>query len=289
MEWPSFLEKGLRLWNSNGALRKLTLMILVVLFIFYISDNAPSVRSIQPAQHLLESTTLNTVSNTKSKYAYATFLSELDDEVTQKDQDDVYLTCTRMLAYQLLHDPETRTNTSIPFVVLVSPGVPQAKRQRLTNEGAMVVEFPSINMDWMKPGRERWKHVMDKLNVFQLLQFEKVLLLDSDVVIFKRLDGVFQDPATEIMTNRGKREHVKDDEGIQPSRYLMAADTAPVGGSSHKWPAARTGILNAGFVVIHPSIEVFDHYIAVAKIEGRTPGTAPENNLWVCDVKRSSI
>lgn len=283
MERSSFLDRCARFWNSNTPFRKLTLMVLLVLFIFYISDHTPIVSSTPSTQQLLDVSPPNTLSTTRSKYAYATFLSELDDEVTQKDQDDVYLTCTRMLAYQLLHDPETRTNTSIPFVVLVSPGVPQAKRQRLTNEGAIVVEFPSINMDWMKPGRERWKHVMDKLNVFQLLQFEKVLLLDSDVVIFKRLDGVFQDPATEIMTNLGKEENVKDDEGVQPSRYLMAADTAPVGGSNHKWPAARSGILNAGFVIIHPSIEVFEHYIAVANIEGRTPGTAPENNLWVGD------
>lgn len=263
-------------------------MVLAILLIFVLFNHTPAIRSTPYAQQILETTPVRSLrqiqsklEQTESRYAFATFLSELDDETTKKDQDDVYLTCTRMLAYQLLHDPETRTNTSIPFVVLVSPGVPQEKRDRLTSEGAIVVEFPSINMEWMKPGRERWKHVMDKLNVFQLTQFDKVLLLDSDIVVFKRLDGVFQDPATEIMQNLGMEENIKDDEGTQPQAYLMAADTSPVGGSNHKWPAERTGPLNAGFVVIHPSLEVFNHYIAVAKIEGRTPGTAPENNLWV--------
>ena len=71
-----------------------------------------------------------------------------------------------MLIYQLLHDPETRTNTSIPFLVLVTEDVSQDKRDRLTKDGATVIEIGEIVFDWIKPRRSRWKHVIDNLNVF---------------------------------------------------------------------------------------------------------------------------
>ncbi|GIZ49362.1 hypothetical protein CKM354_001239200 [Cercospora kikuchii] len=108
--------------------------------------------------------------------------------------------------------------------MLVPPSVSHSKRHRLQNEGTTVVEVPATNFSWMKPGRDRWAHVMDKLNVYKLVQFEKVLLLDSDIVIFKRLDDIFESPTTEIRTNLGNSSNVKDDEGPQPQRYLMAEE-----------------------------------------------------------------
>lgn len=46
-------------------------------------------------------TDLNTLRSTTSKYAYATLFTE----GAEKEEDDKYLICTRMLTYQLLHDP----------------------------------------------------------------------------------------------------------------------------------------------------------------------------------------
>ena len=215
----------------------------------------------------------------ESKYAFATFLNAAENEDDENAEDTVYFTAVRLLAFQLLHDPETRSET-IPFVVIVDPGVNQTKRTRLEAEGATIVEYPSVENSWMKPARERWAHTLDKLNVLRLTQFEKVLIMDSDIVIFKPLDGIFEEPETALQTNMGREDMAPADEGPQPKTYLMAADSRPVDGTKHKWPAKRNGVLNAGFLVIHPSQEMFDHALRVASIENRTRGDSPENALW---------
>jgi len=270
--------------NASQARRKtlvrrsiLALFAIVVLLTLY---NLPFRQPLDLSSHhgSLSSSYHKTSS---SKNAFAVYLAETENEDDEDAEDDPYFTSIRMQIYQLLHDPRTRTLQNIPFVVLVSPGVNQSKRLRLHNEGAMVVEFPQINIATVHPGRDRWKRVMDKLNVFKLTQFEKVLLMDSDIVIFARLDGVFDDPAAAtLQINRGDPSKAASDEGPQPQIYLMAANCSPKRREKGVWPPEKNGVLNAGFVVIHPSEEMFEHYIRVVSIEGRTPTDAPENNLW---------
>jgi hypothetical protein len=57
-----------------------------------------------------------------NNYAFSAFLAA-PSMPTEKDDDDLYFVGTRMLMYQLLYDPETRTNNSYPFVVLVTQDV----------------------------------------------------------------------------------------------------------------------------------------------------------------------
>jgi hypothetical protein len=59
---------------------------------------------------------------TSNKYAFSAFLAAPSMQ-TREDNDDVYFVGTRMLIYQLLHDPKTRTNNSYPFVVLATSDV----------------------------------------------------------------------------------------------------------------------------------------------------------------------
>jgi len=220
--------------------------------------------------------------NPHSKYAFAAFLAPMAPAKhtgLELNDEDHYMIGIRMLIYQLLHDPITKTNNSIPFIVLVTETVPREYRDRLTKDGAIIVEVAPVKIDWIKPGRERWENVMDKLHVFELVQYEKILLLDADHVIVKPLDGVFDDPATDILSNLGKQENVRDDEGQQPTKYMMAGNSGPYE-ADHPYPAPRGDRLNAGFVVLHPSLDVYKYYMRVANIEGRFPGGSPEQDLW---------
>ena len=256
--------------------RAIYLLLVSAAICFLLLESAKSLKRPHLGLDPSEPSSQANTQSTTSKYAYATFLAETNN----KADEEYYLIGTRMLIYQLLHDPETRTQRSIPFVVLVTPGVSVETRTRLELDGALVVEFPSITIDWLKPGRPRWEHVVDKLNIFKLTQFDKVLLMDVDIVILKRLDALFEEPETDVKENLGNPAEVRDDEGKQPQRYLMAGDSAPVGADKHTWPAPRRDIINAGFVVVHPSEEMFEHYLKVLSIDGRTPGVAPENQLW---------
>ncbi|KAL3425303.1 Glycogenin-1-like protein 2 [Phlyctema vagabunda] len=218
------------------------------------------------------------------QYAYCTFLAPYAKGTGQAigaelSEEDHYLVGARMLIYQLLHDPITRTTSNIPFIVLVTTDVPQSDRHILEQDGATVIEVEPVNIDWIKPGRERWAHVMDKLHVFELTQFEKILLLDTDVVVVKPLDAIFQDPATQISTNLEMANKIRDDEAPQPYEYMMAGNSGPYT-AEHPYPAPRGDRLNAGFVILKPSVDMFNHYISVASIEGRFPGGSPEQDLW---------
>ena len=86
---------------------------------------------------------------TKSKVAYATWLAS--DSASSDDEDvnnDKYFVATRILAYQLLHAPETSTKQDIPFVVLVNGNVSEAKRERLRMDGAIVWEPEPVDPKW---------------------------------------------------------------------------------------------------------------------------------------------
>lgn len=228
----------------------------------------------------------------RSKNAFVVFLNANPSTESQGDgkqralmdelrHEDHYFTGVRMLMYQLLHNPETRTNTSIDFVVLVQKDVPQKNRKQLTMEGAIVKEVEDVKFDWIKPGRDRWAHVMTKLRVFQLVEYEKVLLLDCDIVVTQRLDAIFDDPAAQVAENLGDTEKIMDDEAPQPSTYLMAGNCGPTPARPEGlWPGFRGNRLNAGFVILQPSEKMYQHQYSVASIEGRFPGGSPEQDLW---------
>ena len=73
------------------------------------------------------------------KRAFVAFLEGLDNGKNDTiDEDDVYYVATRVLVYQLLHGPETRTLTSIPVVVMCTKDVAEHKRARLEKDGAIV-------------------------------------------------------------------------------------------------------------------------------------------------------
>jgi hypothetical protein len=88
-----------------------------------------------------------------SKNAFAVFLNPNSNSKSSRRRkidihnEDHYFTDTRMLIYQFLHAPDTRTNTSIPFIVLVSEDVPQESRAQLTSEGAIVKEVEHLKYD----------------------------------------------------------------------------------------------------------------------------------------------
>lgn len=71
--------------------------------------------------------TTNTPTN---NYAFSLFLAAPSME-TKSDDDDLYFVGTRMIIYQLLHDPKTRTNNSYPMIVLVTEDVGKLRARKL--------------------------------------------------------------------------------------------------------------------------------------------------------------
>jgi alpha-N-acetylglucosamine transferase len=225
-----------------------------------------------------------TLENTKSRYAYATFLappSEPDEGVISHDK---YFVATRILAYQLLHAPETRSPSGYPFIVLVTSNVTEAKRERLRQDGAIVWEAPELDPGWIKTEISTWQSVLAKLRLWELTQFERVAFVDGDTILTAPLDGVFEDPAVAEHGTDDKPSEIMPDEAPLPSTYVFAG--VPEMNNEHHWPPTDEGhdwpninYLNAGFFVLQPSTELMEYYVSLTTTPDRFNPHLPEQNL----------
>lgn len=153
-----------------------------------ITDTAKDIKDVLPPVLSHDNWHLTDLDSVKAKYAFATFLAGNAD-LDENWENDHYFVATRILAYQLLHAPETSSrDKSIPFVVLVTENVSEEKRQRLRKDGAIVVVADYIKADWVKTETSTWQDVMTKLRMWELTQFERICFLDGDTVLVEPLD-----------------------------------------------------------------------------------------------------
>lgn len=206
-----------------------------------------------------------------SKVAFATFLAENTKRKSdnERDDEDWYYVASRLLAYQLLHDPDTRTNRPIPFIVLVTSAVSESKRERLRKDGAIIVPAEDVTLPfWVKTGVTRWKDQFTKLRLLELVEFERIAFIDADTLITRCLDGLFDDPtvakASRTLFDSRKGE-IKSDEAPLPEKYVFSTrpDNALAGERSHPFPPVEGNVFSAGFWVAAPSFELFDYYYSV--------------------------
>lgn len=223
----------------------------------------------------------------ESNFAFATFLAGQPDDADDGAAgiNDHYFQATRILAYQLLHAPETRSrDRSIPFLVLVTDRVPETKRERLRRDGAIVVPAVDVTSDWVKTEISTWQDVMTKLRLWELTQFDLIAFVDGDTVLNEPLDGVFQDPAVAPTKTRTLQDQIRDDEGLMPLEYTFAA--VPETTRDHHYPPLNgqgdfpnINYLNAGFFVFKPSLDLLNYYFSVMAAEARFDPLLPEQNL----------
>lgn len=134
-------------------------------------------------------------------YAFATFLAPAwDIPENATDEDDHYYTQIRMMCYQLVHDPKTRSPNGYPFVVLVTKDVSQSKRDRLTYEGAIVKELEPVP-PLQHETRKAWKDVITKLRMLEMYEYELVAFFDSDHVFTRPIDGKSKPSSSLISDN----------------------------------------------------------------------------------------
>jgi alpha-N-acetylglucosamine transferase len=147
----------------------------------------------------------------RENIAYVTYLAQSDPE-PEEDRDDKYFIATRMLGYQLMHAPDTRTNTSIPFIVMVPTSMRQSKRDRLVRDGAIVIEVQDVEpRRWMDNiTAPRYRNQFTKLRVFEMEEWDRILYIDSDMLVTQRLHTIFDSAeATGLQYNRNQTIQVK--------------------------------------------------------------------------------
>lgn len=119
-------------------------------------------------------------------YAYITILSTED-----------YLDGVGALMLSL-----EKTQTRIPFYVLCGPGISNEKLACLEKKGnARILHYDTpvtvpedIQKANLKQNNSNWNHTFDKLLVFELTQFEKIVFIDADMMVMQNLDHLFEKP-----------------------------------------------------------------------------------------------
>jgi len=239
--------------------------------IFYLSTQEflPESVTIPHVSEYLPSFSGNITKTEAPKYAFATFLStRIEDDMTI--EDDVYFTAARVLIYQLLYHPRTRTRHNIPFIIIVPPHVSALKRGILSSEGATVIEFPLLNpTNWTaRPDEPRWIDQFTKLHLFNLTEYDRVLYLDTDMLLTRPLDSIFSE---EIVHNpqstANNAQTIEQLEGVLPETYVLAG-TEDKGGPGSIRPAEHTpdAQMNGGFWCMQPSTTLFNYYITLLQL-----------------------
>jgi len=79
-----------------------------------------------------------------------------DNQEKINDEDSYYIS-VRILTYQFLHDPMTKTDPDIPFLVLTMPEVDDWKKDQLRRDGATVIPIERTDTGGKGYRKGRWK------------------------------------------------------------------------------------------------------------------------------------
>ena len=180
-----------------------------------------------------------------AKVAFATFLAgnanpdaKPNDEESAAihDEDDGYFQGARVLTYQLIRSPTTRTNNSIPLLVLCTRDVSKRKRDQLKREGATIVLVEKLTAEWAVAATPRWVDNLAKLRLFQLTEYSKICFIDADILVTAPLDGVFFDEATLTQATLPNPAQIHpENESPLPRTYMFASHSDSMG-YEHAWP-----------------------------------------------------
>jgi alpha-N-acetylglucosamine transferase len=224
------------------------------------------------------------VSDCSKGTAVATFLANnFNGKDTDNDDDDVYYVGARIVAYQLLHAPETKFLKPTPLVVLVTREVRPSKRQRLMDDGAIVVEVDRVDHN-LSIGEPRWVDTFTKMRIFdpKHLPYDKVLYVDTDIIFTRPIDGIFRDANTSPGTPLNTSGQFQPDEGELPQNFVMAATPESME-IDHAYPFVdeknEKSYFNSGFFVYSPSREIFEHYINILGKPDRYFNGFPDQDL----------
>ncbi|KAF2656260.1 glycosyltransferase family 8 protein [Lophiostoma macrostomum CBS 122681] len=233
----------------------LALSFLLITWCWHSSPSASS----KPPYRLFESSS----PLPSTQYAIATFLTG------QATNDDSYFVATRVLTHQLLHAPATRCNSSsTSFLVLCSQDVSTEQKEILRKDGATVVEVQDVPLNWwIYSGVQRWKEQFTKLRVFEMTEYKRILFIDADTLITGHLGDIFDEPEVNTLapTLSSRKEQMRKDESPFPTQWLFAArsDNQFTGEREHSTPPLQTPSFSAGFFLVAPDKEMYQHLLAV--------------------------
>lgn len=122
--------------------------------------------------------------NNKKEKSYVTVLST-----------EEYLDGVLALDYSL-----KKVGSKYPLHVLLSKNISKETEELLQKLNIPTIRKEGISIPDeiinknVSTEKSRWNYTFDKLNVFELIQFKKIVFLDSDIFVTKNIDDLFEKP-----------------------------------------------------------------------------------------------
>lgn len=152
-------------------------------------------------------------------YTFAVFFSPA------LDRKGLYFLNVRMLIHRLLHHPRTKTRKGYKVTVIVPRNLPEHFRRILRKDGAILYFTDILSID-KNPAVSRFRDTWTKLTVWNMTDYSRVALYDSDVLILENHDGIFE---PEYVQLQDQPERYKPNPNIPkelyPYLFTAAADT----------------------------------------------------------------
>lgn len=132
------------------------------------------------------------------KRAYVTVLS------TEKYLDGVLL----------LNKSLKRVNSKYPLYVVLSERISKEIEEDLVTRKIPTIRRKNICLmqDIIEKNKsrekDRWSYTFDKLNVFELTEFDKIVFLDSDIYVRKNIDLLFEKPHMSAVIDKQYGPHI---------------------------------------------------------------------------------
>ena len=219
--WPSSLNGSPSKWNPTSGFKKLA------------TDTTSNTVSATTSATTESSTTTISLPD---KNVYAILLMR---------DDPLYFRATRTLLFQLRHDPATRDPLSRPVLLIATSEVSQSALDQLAYEGATIRVVENITSIKGVGEDNRWRGLYTKLRIWELEEYDRVLLLDADQMLVQPIHEIWDDPASVNLTAGGLAA-VSDNRG-----------------ANHKIPSSTHGYLNGGLLLARPSKVRFGQLLAI--------------------------
>jgi glycogenin len=95
----------------------------------------------------------------------------------------------------VLHRSLVRSQARYPFLVLTTPNLTDSTIAQLQQSGIAYQPIPPIELNTALPTHQaRWQATYSKLQIFNQTQFDKLVYLDADMLVYQNLDDLFRQP-----------------------------------------------------------------------------------------------
>ncbi|KAI0757153.1 nucleotide-diphospho-sugar transferase [Daedaleopsis nitida] len=179
----------------------------------------------------------------------------------------------------VLHDCLVSVGAKYPLVVMTTPSLSPGAREVLKKRGMIVRDidhlYPSEGTYKLAEHDARFRDTWTKLRAFELIEYDRVVMLDADMIVMRNMDDLFD---TELEKDWIAAAHVCACNPRKLSHYPPEWIPANCAHTAVEHPKAEPPqitesspapyrLLNSGLVVLNPSTDILNditHTIATS-------------------------